>query len=365
MRLLYLVLVIVISQFPDKPLPYFLGDITYSISERMIFLNENTAFPFLGDGNSLVGTRGTCMVEFLSLVIASPQKMPMQGSILIQGTSFPREVLPRVICLFQMPELVTLFKYKRRGILSSCITLKPFVGTDDEFQPSPSLSKSANTIASSSTLLRAHHCTAAVVPVIETQRASTSGQTSCLTGPGQSGLLSSTLPAACGGARGAAGPSRGSSSATPVTKPPSSLHQIIKNSKIVSLPLTEDTWLVLFWFLQTVFLQGIFACAEHQSKREELEISVADWVAFFNKHSLRMVAYKAKYGKYMATTWSAAFLLGIQRLCMQMLVQYARKDLQRYKMEWFIEEPILTYTFIGGDEVCSKPLHRQSCGLDT
>lgn len=53
----------------------------------------------------------------------------------------------------------------------------------------------------------------------------------------------------------------------------------------------------------------------------------------------------------MATTWSAAFLLGVQRLCTQMLGQYARKDLQRYKTEWFIEEPILTYTFIGGDEV--------------
>lgn len=63
------------------------------------------------------------------------------------------------------------------------------------------------------------------------------------------------------------------------------------------------------------------------------------------------MAYKAKYGKYMATTWSAAFLLGVQRLCTQMLGQYARKDLQRYKTEWFIEEPILTYTFIGGDEV--------------
>ncbi|KAE9383966.1 hypothetical protein BT96DRAFT_950902 [Gymnopus androsaceus JB14] len=68
-------------------------------------------------------------------------------------------------------------------------------------------------------------------------------------------------------------------------------------------------------------------------------------------HSPRMVAYKAKYGKYMATTWSAAFLLGVQRLCTQMLGQYARKDLQRYKTEWFIEEPILTYTFIGGDEI--------------
>ncbi|KAE9382749.1 hypothetical protein BT96DRAFT_1010090 [Gymnopus androsaceus JB14] len=53
----------------------------------------------------------------------------------------------------------------------------------------------------------------------------------------------------------------------------------------------------------------------------------------------------------MATTWSAAFLLGVQRLCTQMLGQYARKDLQRYKTEWFIEEPILTYTFIGGDEI--------------
>ncbi|KAE9391876.1 hypothetical protein BT96DRAFT_1000935, partial [Gymnopus androsaceus JB14] len=163
-------------------------------------------------------------------------------------------------------------------------------------------------------------------------------------------LLSSTLPAACGGARGAAGPSRGSSSATSVAKPPSSLRQIVENSKIVSLPLT-DTQLVSFWFLQTVFLQGIFACAEHQSKREELEISVADWVAFFDKHSPRMVAYKAKYGKYMATTWSTAFLLSIQRLCMQMLGQYAQKDLQRYKTEWFIEEPILTYTFIGGNEI--------------
>ncbi|KAE9384782.1 hypothetical protein BT96DRAFT_1007730, partial [Gymnopus androsaceus JB14] len=234
--------------------------------------------------------------------------------------------------------------------MSRRVTSKPTVGTDDEFQPSPALSKSVNP-ASSSTSSRAHRRTAAVVPVIETQRASTSGQTSRLTGPGRSGLSSSTLPAGRGGARGAAGPSRGSSSATSVARPPSSLRQIVENSKIVSLPLTEDTRLVSFWFLRTVFLQGIFACAEHQSQREELEISVSDWVAFFDKHSPRMVAYKAKYGKYMATTWSAAFLLGVQRLCTQMLGQYARKDLQRYKTEWFIEEPILTYTFIGGDEI--------------
>ncbi|KAE9398674.1 hypothetical protein BT96DRAFT_994611 [Gymnopus androsaceus JB14] len=215
--------------------------------------------------------------------------------------------------------------------MSRWVTSKPFIGTDDEFQPSPALSKSANTIASSSSS-RAHCCTAAVVPVIETQRASTSGQTSRLTGPGRSGLSSSTLPAAC------------------VTKPPSSLCNIVENSKIISLPLIY-TRLVSFWFLRTVFLQGIFSCAEYQSKCEELEISVVDWVAFFDKHSPRMVAYKAKYGKYMATTWSAAFLLGVQQLCMQMLGQYSRKDLQRYKTEWFIGEPILTYTFIGGDEI--------------
>ncbi|KAE9385010.1 hypothetical protein BT96DRAFT_950147, partial [Gymnopus androsaceus JB14] len=261
--------------------------------------------------------------------------MPVQGSILIQGTSFPREVLPRVICLFQTPQLVTLsLSIRGSGFQIRCsydvqtVTLRNLlVGTDDEFQPSPALSKSVNP-ASSSTSSRAHRRTAAVVPVIETQRASTSGQTSRLTGPGRSGLSSSTLPAGRGGARGAAGPSRGSSSATSVARPPSSLRQIVENSKIVSLPLTE-----------------------HQSQREELEISVSDWVAFFDKHSPRMVAYKAKYGKYMATTWSAAFLLGVQRLCTQMLGQYARKDLQRYKTEWFIEEPILTYTFIGGDEI--------------
>ncbi|KAE9383860.1 hypothetical protein BT96DRAFT_1104534 [Gymnopus androsaceus JB14] len=151
-------------------------------------------------------------------------------------------------------------------------------------------------------------------------------------------VSSRRMVAGRGGARGAAGPSRGSSSATSVAKPPSSLRQIVENSKIVSLPLTEDTRLVSFWFLWT-------------SQREELEISVADWVVFFDKHSPRMVAYKTKYGKYMATTWSAAFLLGIQRLCTQMLGQYARKDLQRYETEWFIEEPILTYTFIGGNEI--------------
>ncbi|KAE9385015.1 hypothetical protein BT96DRAFT_1007469, partial [Gymnopus androsaceus JB14] len=170
---------------------------------------------------------------------------------------------------------------------------------------------------------RAHRRTAAVVPVIETQRASTSGQTSRLTGPGRSGLSSSTLPAARGGARGAAGPSR-------------DRQRIARSS---SLPLTEDTRLLSFWFLRTVFLQGIFACAEYQSQSEDLEISPANWVSFFDKHSPRMVAYKAKYGKYMATTWSAAFLLG-----------YARKDLKRYQTEWFIEESILTYPFIGGDE---------------
>ncbi|KAE9390686.1 hypothetical protein BT96DRAFT_1002056 [Gymnopus androsaceus JB14] len=227
---------------------------------------------------------------------------------------------------------------------------KPLVGTDDEYQPSPALSKSANTIASSSSSSRAHRRTAAVVPVIETQHASTSGQTSRLTGPGRSGLSSSTLPAARGGARGAAGSSRGSSSATPVAKPPSSLRNIVKSSNIISLPLTEDTRLLSFWFLRTVFLQGIFACAEYQSKSEDLEISPANWVSFFDKHSPRMVAYKAKYGKYMATTWSAAFLLGVQRFCAQMLGQYARKDLKRYQTEWFIEESILTYPFIGGDE---------------
>ncbi|KAE9383624.1 hypothetical protein BT96DRAFT_1008960 [Gymnopus androsaceus JB14] len=226
---------------------------------------------------------------------------------------------------------------------------KPLVGTDDEYQPSPALSKSANTIASSSSSSRAHRRTAAVVPVIETQHASTSGQTSRLTGPGRSGLSSSTLPAARGGARGAAGSSRGSSSATPVAKPPSSLRNIVKSSNIISLPLT-DTRLLSFWFLRTVFLQGIFACAEYQSKSEDLEISPANWVSFFDKHSPRMVAYKAKYGKYMATTWSAAFLLGVQRFCAQMLGQYARKDLKRYQTEWFIEESILTYPFIGGDE---------------
>ncbi|KAE9382564.1 hypothetical protein BT96DRAFT_1010412 [Gymnopus androsaceus JB14] len=64
-----------------------------------------------------------------------------------------------------------------------------------------------------------------------------------------------------------------------------------------------------------------------------------------------VMAYKAKYGKYMATTWSAAFLLGVQRFCTQMLGQYARKDLKRYQTEWFIEESILTYPFIGGDEI--------------
>ncbi|KAE9383896.1 hypothetical protein BT96DRAFT_1008664 [Gymnopus androsaceus JB14] len=115
---------------------------------------------------------------------------------------------------------------------------KPLVGTDDEYQPSPALSKSANTIASSSSSSRAHRRTAAVVPVIETQHASTSGQTSRLTGPGRSGLSSSILPAARGGARGAAGSSRGSSSATPVAKPPSSLRNIVKSSNIISLPLT-------------------------------------------------------------------------------------------------------------------------------
>ncbi|KAE9399045.1 hypothetical protein BT96DRAFT_976107 [Gymnopus androsaceus JB14] len=207
--------------------------------------------------------------------------------------------------------------YKRLRISRSWVTSKPIVGTDDEFQPSPVLSKSVNT-ASSSTSSRAHHRTAAVVPVIKTQRASTSGQTSRLTGPGRSGLSSSTLPAGRGGARGAAGPSRGSSSATSVAKPPSSLRQIVENSKIVLLPLT-DARLLSFWFLWTVFLQGIFACAEYQSQSEDLEISPANWVTFFDKHSPRMVAYKAKYGKYMATTWSAAFLLGVQRFCTQML----------------------------------------------
>ncbi|KAE9389189.1 hypothetical protein BT96DRAFT_1003486 [Gymnopus androsaceus JB14] len=198
--------------------------------------------------------------------------------------------------------------------MSRQVTSKPFVGTDNEFQPSPALSKSVNTAASSSSL-RAHCCTAAVVPVIETQRASTSGQTSCLTGPGRSGLSSSTLPAACVGAR--------------VTKPPSSLCKIVENSKIVSLPLTEDTWLILFWFLWTVFLQGIFACAEYQSKHEELEILVADWVAFFDKHSPRMVAYKAN----IANTWLP---LGPRPAAL-----YADVG----------PEPILTYTFIGGDEI--------------
>ncbi|KAE9383863.1 hypothetical protein BT96DRAFT_950985 [Gymnopus androsaceus JB14] len=123
-----------------------------------------------------------------------PESRYSFGSILIQGTSFPREVLPRVICLFQTPQLVTFLGYKRLGISRLRVTSKPTVGTDDEFQPSPALSKSVNT-ASSSTSSRAHRRTAAVVPVIETQRASTPGQTSRLTGPGQSGLLSSTLPA--------------------------------------------------------------------------------------------------------------------------------------------------------------------------
>ncbi|KAE9387823.1 hypothetical protein BT96DRAFT_1004762 [Gymnopus androsaceus JB14] len=235
--------------------------------------------------------------------------------------------------------------------MSRRVTSKPFIGTDNEFQPSPALSKSVNTAASSSTSSRAHRRTAAVVPVIETQRASTSGQTSCLTGPGWSGLSSSTLPAARGGARGAAGPSRGSSLATPVAKPPSSLRNIVKSSNIIPLPLTEDTQLLLFWFLRTVFLQGIFACAEYQSKSEDLEISPVNWVSFFDKHSPRMVAYKAKYGKYMATTWSIAFLLGVQWFCTQMLGQYAQKDLKQYQTEWFIEESILTYPFIGGDEI--------------
>lgn len=134
--------------------------------------------------------------------------------------------------------------------MSRRVTSKPTVGTDDEFQPSPALSKSVNP-ASSSTSSRAHRRTAAVVPVIETQRASTSGQTSRLTGPGRSGLSSSTLPAGRGGARGAAGPSRGSSSATSVARPPSSLRQIVENSKIVSLPLTGKLSLHLTDFFQS------------------------------------------------------------------------------------------------------------------
>ncbi|KAE9383965.1 hypothetical protein BT96DRAFT_1008580 [Gymnopus androsaceus JB14] len=146
--------------------------------------------------------------------------------------------------------------------MSRWVTSKPFVGTDDEFQPSPALSKSANT-ASSSTLSRA-------IVVLKDGQGSTPG------------LSSLTLPAARGGLVVLLGrlevlPRQ------PSCQPPSSLRQIVENSKIVSLPLTEDTRLVLFWFLRTVFLQGIFACAEHQSKREELEILVADWVAFFNK----------------------------------------------------------------------------------
>ncbi|KAE9395492.1 hypothetical protein BT96DRAFT_997608 [Gymnopus androsaceus JB14] len=201
----------------------------------------------------------------------------------------------------------------------------------------------------SSSLLRAPHHTAAVVPVIETQHSSMAGQTSGLTA-GRSGLSSSTIPAVRGGARSAAGPLRSSSLATPVAKPPSCLCNIVKHSKIILLPLT-DTQPVSFWFLQTVFLQGIFACAEYQSKREDLEILLADWVAFFDKHSPRMVAYKAKYGKYIATTWSAAFLLSVQRFCTQMLGQFACKDLKRYQAEWFIEESFLTYTFISGDEI--------------
>ncbi|KAE9394806.1 hypothetical protein BT96DRAFT_942915 [Gymnopus androsaceus JB14] len=228
--------------------------------------------------------------------------------------------------------------------MSRWVTSKPFVGTDDEFQPSPALSKSVNT-ASSSTSLRAHRRTAAVVPVIETQRALTSGQTSRLTGPGWSGLSSSTLPAARGGARGAAGPSRGSSSATPVTKPPSSLRNIVQSSNIILLPLTDFSPILAdryFPFLVRRCLAPLVLISADRILARYL---------CFDKHSPRMVAYKAKYGKYMVTTWSAAFLPGVQRFCTQMLGQYTRKDLKRYQTEWFIEESILTYPFIGGDEI--------------
>ncbi|KAE9400039.1 hypothetical protein BT96DRAFT_938935 [Gymnopus androsaceus JB14] len=273
-------------------------------------------------------------------------------------------------------------------------TSKVQAETDNEFHPSPALSKSANTVASSS-LSRAPRRTAAVVPVIETQRSLTAGQTSRLTA-GRSGLSSLTLPAVRGGARGAAGPSRGLSAANMWENLGEDMVEAKEHLPLAlaivpqihvshayyghspwlfilfiafSNRLTHrdvqrmghavqkrdshmiDTRLISFWFLWTVFLQGIFACAEHQSKCEDLEISLVDWVAFFDKYSPRMVAYKAKYGKYIATTWSAAFLLGIQWFCMQMLGQYAWKDLKCYQVEWFIKEAFLTYTFIGGDEI--------------
>ncbi|KAE9401721.1 hypothetical protein BT96DRAFT_991883 [Gymnopus androsaceus JB14] len=68
-------------------------------------------------------------------------------------------------------------------------------------------------------------------------------------------------------------------------------------------------------FLRVVYLQGLFACALQWSLSNDADISLADWVAFFEMPAPRMVAYKAKYSHYIQPLWAAAFSIAVQGLC--------------------------------------------------
>ncbi|KAE9393838.1 hypothetical protein BT96DRAFT_943646 [Gymnopus androsaceus JB14] len=224
------------SQFPDKPLPYFLQDITYLISERMIFLNENTTFP-------LFRRR-----EFLGWY-----EEYLHGGIPESHYSFTSKDAragfnPHTGCHNWLLFLSI------RGAGFELYSYDVQMGYFETFRCQDSRPRPFLLLVVGLVVLLG------CLKVLPRQ------------------LQSPNLPPA--------------------------FARSLRIAKIVSLPLT-DARLLLFWFLWTVFLQGIFACAEYQSQSEDLEILRANWVTFFDKHSPRM---------------------------------------------WFIEESILTYPFIGGDE---------------
>ncbi|KAE9401689.1 hypothetical protein BT96DRAFT_991853 [Gymnopus androsaceus JB14] len=75
-------------------------------------------------------------------------------------------------------------------------------------------------------------------------------------------------------------------------------------------------------FLRVVYLQGLFACALQWFLRNDADISLADWAAFFEMPAPKMVAYKAKYSHYIQPLWAAAFSIAVQGLCRDVFLSF-------------------------------------------